>query len=37
MKKEEQKQGMALFQGKEVRKTIYQKNGGFLLWMLLKY
>jgi len=26
MKKDEQKQGMALFQGKKVRKTIYQKE-----------
>jgi hypothetical protein len=29
MKKDEQKQGMALFQGKKVRKTIYQKEWWF--------
>lgn len=31
MKKEEQKQGMALFQGKKVRKTIYQKEWWFVV------
>ena len=28
---------IALFKGKEIRKTIYKKNGGFQFWISLVF